>query len=74
MTNLPTKPSPVKTKNNDYLAGDGMWYPSDELESYFKEKPKFNNMSSAVSALKELYNDKFTDLLYDKNPLLKMVK
>ena len=71
-----TKGSNVETPQHDYQADDGLWYPSAELESYFKEArgTTYMNAASQIAALKELYSDEIADLVYAKNPFLKMIK
>lgn len=34
------EPTTQKTKENDYLAADGLWYPSNKLEGYLAQPIK----------------------------------
>lgn len=62
--------NPKKTKKFDYRAADGMWYPSNKLESYFKKSPNY----TFVEFLKEMYSTTvLSDLIYKDNPLLASV-
>lgn len=59
-----------RTKTNDYLAADGMWYPSSRLESYFKEKMGVNGLSRIFQ---DLYAGCLKDLVYKSNPFFDLV-
>lgn len=45
---IPDGASKEKTSLNDYLAADGYYYPSDKLESYFKEPEMFFGLRSGA--------------------------
>lgn len=64
-----------QTKENDYKAGDGLWYPSNRLESYFKAPDKsYIDAIEALAALKEFYGSMAADLISKDNPFLKQIK
>lgn len=65
-------PTVKKTKANDYLAADGMWYPSNKLEGYLAQPSPYSAM---LAVLQEYYQIQKTliDLTYKENPLIKLV-
>lgn len=57
--------SPKATTKNDYHAADGLWYPSNRLESYLIQPSKYVSVINQLNTLAAFYGA----ILADGSPL-----
>lgn len=65
--------SKEKTKENDYLAADGLWYPSSKLEGYLKQTLKYEYWDTMSGVFTNMYPGILKELYTYENPLVKRI-